>query len=55
MTYAWALVRSWWWHLIYGVWNGYRETRTYNEKGRIVALTSTDHDYRVVKVFWETA
>lgn len=51
MRYALALVSSWWWHLTYGMWRGYRETRTYM-KGTLVTLTSTDAEHRVVKVFW---
>ena len=62
-NYAWALVRSWWWHLTYGMWKGYRETRTYSpwyskdgsagQGKELVALTSTDGEFRIVKVFWE--
>ena len=63
MKYLLALVHSWWWHLTYGMWKGYRETRTYAPKveygwkvrGPLVALTSTDGDYRIVKVFWKRA
>lgn len=62
MRYLLACVHSWWWHLTYGMWKGYRETRTYVHRddatgwkclGRdLVGLTSTDDEYRIVKVFY---
>lgn len=49
---VWAFV----WHLFYGMWRGYRETLTYtyaDNLKRPLAVTSTDNDWRTVKVFWE--
>ena len=47
-----AYLRSFAWHLFYGMWRGYRETKTSDAKG-LAALTSTNGDWQVVKVFWE--
>lgn len=55
-AYFIACVRSWWWHLTYGMWKGYRETRSYSYDDNLqrpVRLSSTDRDWRIVKIFWE--
>lgn len=54
MSYLLACVHSWLWHLTYGMWKGYCETRTYGNNNALVALTSTDSEYRIRKVFWTT-
>jgi hypothetical protein len=42
-------IRCWW----YCLWHPqYRMTYTSTEQGRLVAITATDEDYRIHKVFW---
>lgn len=52
MKYALALLHSWFWHLTYGMWMGYRETKF--QDGEMIYLTSTDRDWNVVKTFYES-
>lgn len=54
-----AVIHCWWWHLVYGMWLGYRETYTYDTvtnipsmRDSLIAITSTDSEYRVMKTFW---
>lgn len=56
MKYLAARGWSFVWHLFYGMWRGYRETTTWtygDNLKRMVAVTSTDNEWRTVKVFWE--